>query len=170
MATPLDLRSTPADTTIPSFPASPASSNDQFSSAAEEGYELRTLSHAPTATDEDEDEDNNNENNERGALIPGQECTRRSRRREREDVLYETFQESEEEGEGEGEEGGSMEIRRRERRRGKKEFFYSAAQERAVVRRLDWCLVLFLAVLYMLSFLDRSSAFSSPFSARLELY
>ena len=85
-------------------------------------------------------------------------------------MLYETFQESEEEGEGEGEEGGSMEIRRRERRRGKKEFFYSAAQERAVVRRLDWCLVLFLAVLYMLSFLDRSSAFSSPFSARLELY
>ena len=83
-------------------------------------------------------------------------------------MLYETFQESE--GEGEDEDGGSMEIRRRERRRGKKEFFYSAAQERAVVRRLDWCLVLFLAVLYMLSFLDRSSTFSFPFSARLELY
>jgi len=161
MATPLNLTFTPACTTIPRSPPSPASSNDQFSSAAEEGYELRTLPRAPTTTDDDED--NNNEDNERGALIPGQESTRRSRRREREDVLYETFQESE----GEGEEGGS--IRRRERRRGKKEFFYSAAQERAVVRRLDWCLVLFLAVLYMLSFLDRSSRFSSPSSARLDL-
>ncbi|RPB03821.1 MFS general substrate transporter [Choiromyces venosus 120613-1] len=153
--TPLNLTLTPAGTGNPRFPPSPTSSNDQFSSAAEEeeGYELRTLSRAPAATDEDEDD--NNEDNERGALIPDQEAARRGVRREREDVLYETFQESE--GEGEEEEEDSMEIRRRERRRGKKEFFYSAAQERAVVRRLDWCLVLFLAVLYMLSFLDRSN-------------
>ncbi|PWW74276.1 MFS general substrate transporter [Tuber magnatum] len=153
MATPLNLTPTSAGTSNPSFPSSPTSSNDRSSSAAdqEEGYELRTLPRTPLATDEDEDGDN--EENERGALIPERESTRPGGRGEREDVLYETFQESE----GEGEEEDSMEIRRRERRRGKKEFFYSAAQEMEVVRRLDWCLVLFLAALYMLSFLDRSN-------------
>ncbi|KAG0126012.1 major facilitator superfamily domain-containing protein [Tuber indicum] len=146
MATPFNLTPTSASTGTTSFPPSPTSSYHQFSSVADEGYELRTLSRAPTAADEEEDGDN--EDSERGALIPD-----RGGLIEREDVLYETFQESE----GEGEEENSMEIRRRERRRGKKEFFYSAAQERAVVRRLDWYLVLFLAVLYMLSFLDRSN-------------
>lgn len=36
--------------------------------------------------------------------------------------------------------------------------YYSVEEERAVIRKLDRHLVLFLALLYMLSFLDRSSA------------
>ncbi|CAZ83153.1 unnamed protein product [Tuber melanosporum] len=151
MATPFNLTLTSASTGTTSFPPSPTSSNHQFSSVTDEGYELRTLSRAPTAADEEEDGDN--EDSERGALIPDRGSKWRGGLIEPEDVLYETFQESE----GEGGEENSMEIQRRERRRGKKEFFYSAAQERAVVRRLDWYLVLFLAVLYMLSFLDRSN-------------
>ena len=37
---------------------------------------------------------------------------------------------------------------------------YSAVEERAVIRKLDRRLVLFVALLYMLSFLDRSSKFN----------
>ena len=36
---------------------------------------------------------------------------------------------------------------------------YSPVEERAVIRKLDRRLVLFVALLYMLSFLDRSSKF-----------
>ena len=37
--------------------------------------------------------------------------------------------------------------------------FYSSFEERAVIKKLDRRLVLFVALLYMLSFLDRSSEF-----------
>ncbi|KAA8895619.1 major facilitator superfamily domain-containing protein [Sphaerosporella brunnea] len=46
---------------------------------------------------------------------------------------------------------------RRRRRRRRREFLYTRAEERAVVRKLDKYLVGGLAVLYMLSFLDRSN-------------
>ena len=39
---------------------------------------------------------------------------------------------------------------------------YTPDEERSVVRKLDRHLVLFVAFLYMLSFLDRSSTFSNP--------
>ena len=39
---------------------------------------------------------------------------------------------------------------------------YSPVEERAVIRKLDRRLVLFVALLYMLSFLDRSSESKSP--------
>lgn len=38
-------------------------------------------------------------------------------------------------------------------------FLYTPDEERRVVKKLDWKLVLFLAFLYMLSFLDRSSMY-----------
>jgi hypothetical protein len=88
---------------------------------------------------------------ERGSLIPRPDSDA-----EDGEVLYETFQESD------GEDSVGVGRRRRtESGGGKKEFFYTVAQERAVVRRLDWCLVSFLSGLYMLSFLDRSSKSSS---------
>lgn len=41
---------------------------------------------------------------------------------------------------------------------------YTAEEERAVVRKLDRHLVLFLALLYLLAFLDRSSTCPVPMS------
>jgi len=60
--------------------------------------------------------------------------------------------------EEEGEAGAS---RRQPRRRQRREL-YTAEEEQAVVRKFDRRLVVFVAVLYMLSFLDRSSMFHSP--------
>lgn len=65
----------------------------------------------------------------------------------------------------EGREEYEMEDRRagdrRERRRRKKAS-YTPDEEAAVVRKLDRRLVVFVAGLYMLSFLDRSSMSLSP--------
>lgn len=45
---------------------------------------------------------------------------------------------------------------------GRQSLVYTAEEERAVVRKFDRRLVLFVALLYMLSFLDRSSSFCPP--------
>ena len=55
--------------------------------------------------------------------------------------------------------GASGERRRRRRHQ---RHLYTAEEERSVVRKFDKKLVVFLAVLYMLSFLDRSSPFPPP--------
>ena len=47
-------------------------------------------------------------------------------------------------------------------RRRRKRHLYTAEEEQSVVRKFDKKLVVFLAVLYMLSFLDRSSPFPPP--------
>ena len=43
---------------------------------------------------------------------------------------------------------------------------YTPDEERSVIRKLDRHLVLFVALLYMLSFLDRSSTFYHPQASR----
>lgn len=47
-------------------------------------------------------------------------------------------------------------------RRPHQRHLYTAEEEQSVVRKFDKKLVVFLAVLYMLSFLDRSSPFPPP--------
>lgn len=47
---------------------------------------------------------------------------------------------------------------------GRQSLVYTAEEERAVVKKFDRRLVLFVALLYMLSFLDRSSSFYPPLS------
>lgn len=59
--------------------------------------------------------------------------------------------------EEEEEEGGAGGPRRRSRRRRQRRELYTAEEEQAVVRKFDRRLVVFVAGLYMLSFLDRSS-------------
>lgn len=64
---------------------------------------------------------------------------------------------------GDGYEKANMhEEKAPRRKRSKKARFllYTPAEERAVLRKLDRRLVLFMALLYMLSFLDRSSKYS----------
>lgn len=51
--------------------------------------------------------------------------------------------------------------------RSRDDFVYTAEEEQAVVRKLDRRLVLFVALLYMLSFLDRSSS-SLPLYSKQE--
>lgn len=55
------------------------------------------------------------------------------------------------------EEDGGMEEMREED--GEEDIVYTADEERAIVRKFDRRLVLFVALLYLLSFLDRSSEF-----------
>ncbi|KAG7288082.1 hypothetical protein NEMBOFW57_007604 [Staphylotrichum longicolle] len=59
--------------------------------------------------------------------------------------------------EEEEEEGGAGGPRRRSRRRRQRRELYTAEEEQAVVRKFDRRLVVFVAGLYMLSFLDRSN-------------
>lgn len=106
-----------------------------------------------TPIEEDDYELQSMSAHERGSLIPQADSDA-----EGGDVLYETFHESD------GEDSPAVKRRRRRTHSssgGKRGFFCTAAQERAVIRRLDWCLVSFLSGLYMLSFLDRSSEFRS---------
>lgn len=127
-------------------PESDSDSNSGYN-AGQDGYELRPLSRSGTG------EDRVDYTDEHGALI----APERDSDLDDEDgsaVVYDAFRESDEE--------DSSELRRRRRRRpGRKEFMYTEEEERKVVRKLDLHLVGFLALLYMLSFLDRSSKFFS---------
>lgn len=55
---------------------------------------------------------------------------------------------------------------RRRRRRQRQRLLYTAEEETSVVRKFDRRLVIFMAVLYLLSFLDRSSMFFSTSATR----
>jgi hypothetical protein len=67
--------------------------------------------------------------------------------------------------------GGGPSVSAQTHRRGrrKEQFLYTRAEERAVVRRMDRFLVVGLALLYMLSFLDRSSEFFSSLPLSCEV-
>lgn len=142
-------------------PESDSDSNSGF--IVEQGsYELRPLSHSGRAPGVDGgDDDRRDYTDEHGTLMA------RGRDSDEYDggdgeVVYDTFRESDEE-------DSSQLRRRRGRPRGRKEFLYTSEEENRVIRKFDWHLVGFLALLYSLSFLDRSSKFSSPISYNLWL-
>lgn len=134
--------------------------------AGEQGYELRSLSRSGrvgsggdggAGDDDDDDGAGHDGAGEHGALI----AQSRDSDEDEGDVVYDAFRESDEE--------DSAQLRRRRRRlRGRrKEFLYTREEERKVIRKFDFNLVGFLALLYMLSFLDRSSTFLGPLSLSL---
>jgi hypothetical protein len=137
--TPRKLRS-PTDTESPVFVPSPRSLEDDTDSNSdmhqtpddEEGYELQPMK-AKGGTDDEDDEDNEGEK-----LLGGGEEEEEDYAGE-DEVLYAVD-------EPDDVVLGSP-VRPRRRRR---EFLYTRAEERAVVRKLDKYLVGGLAVLYML--------------------
>lgn len=135
-------------------PVSDSDSNSGFT-GEQDGYELRSLSRPGRVGgggggDGDAGQDDTGEH---GALI----ARGRDSDEDERDVVYDAFRESDEE--------DSAQLRRRRRRlRGRrKEFLYTKEEEKKVIRKFDWNLVGFLALLYMLSFLDRSSMFLKSF-------
>lgn len=131
-------------------PESDSDSNSGFA-GEQDGYELRSLSQPGRMGDGDAA--GQDETGEHGVLI----AQGRDSDEDDGDVVYDAFRESDEE--------DSAQLRRRRRRlRGRrKEFLYTKEEEKKVIRKFDWNLVGFLALLYMLSFLDRSSMFLKPF-------
>ncbi|TGZ80852.1 MFS general substrate transporter [Ascodesmis nigricans] len=130
-------RYTPPSET-PTSPVSPVSDDDLPS---EDGFELRQLSRR--------NDDSGARSNESGHLLKDDGGSEDHSGGE-EEVLYDAF----------GEEGArrpSTGRRRRHGRDGKGFFNYSLKDEKKVVRKLDRYLVGSLALLYMLSFLDRSN-------------
>lgn len=134
-------------------PESDSDSNSGFT-GEQDGYELRSLSRpGRMGGGGDGDAAGQDDTGEHGALI----AQGRDSDEDDGDVVYDAFRESDEE--------DSAQLRRRRRRlRGRrKEFLYTKEEEKKVIRKFDWNLVGFLALLYMLSFLDRSSMFLKPF-------
>lgn len=140
-------------------PESDSDSNSGFTGEPG-GYELRSLSRsghvAGVGGGDDAIQDDAGEH---GALIAR---AAQDSDEDEGDVVYDAFRESDEE--------NSLQLRRRRRRlRGRrKEFLYTREEEKAVTRKFDWNLVGFLALLYMLSFLDRSSTFLSSLPRPLQ--
>lgn len=132
-------------------PESDSDSNSGFP-GERDGYELRSLSRSERAGGGDDDAIQDDAG-EHGTLI----ARGRDSDEDEGDVVYDAFRESDEE--------DSSQLRRRRRRlRGRrKEFLYTREEEKKVIRKFDWNLAGFLALLYMLSFLDRSSTFSKSF-------
>lgn len=131
-------------------PESDSDSNSGFT-AEQDGYELRSLSrfHRTPAVDIGGG-DRQDYADEHGTLIA------RGRSSDEDDeieggVVYDAFRGSDEE--------DPSELRRRRGRLRRKEFLYTVEEEKKVIRKFDWHLVGFLALLYSLSFLDRSSTF-----------
>lgn len=142
-------------------PASDSDSNSGFTGEPD-GYELRSLSRsgrvAGVAGVDDGDDAIQDDAGEHGALI----ARAQDSEEDEGDVVYDAFRESDEE--------NSLQLRRRRRRlRGRrKEFLYTREEEKKVIRKFDWNLVGFLAFLYMLSFLDRSSTFLRSLPSQLQ--
>lgn len=136
----------------------PESDSDSGSGfAGEQGYELRSLSRSGRVGSGGGGGGAGHDGaSEHGALIaPGPDSDD-----DEGDVVYDAFRESDEE--------DSAQLRRRRRLRGRrKEFLYTREEEKKVIRKFDFNLVGFLALLYMLSFLDRSSTFLGPLSLSL---
>lgn len=133
-------------------PESDSDSNSRFTGEPD-GYELRSLSRSGRVAGVGGGDDAiQDDAGEHGALI----ARAQDSDEDEGDVVYDAFRESDEE--------NSLQLRRRRRRlRGRrKEFLYTREEEKKVIRKFDWNLVGFLAFLYMLSFLDRSSTFPSP--------
>jgi hypothetical protein len=127
-------------------PESDTDSNSGFAVTGEDGYELRPLSRSAKEQEEVYAD-------EHGTLIaPGHDSSGDEGGASGGAVVYDASDE----------EGSSSNIRRRRRRRPRmrKEFLYTREEEGKVVRKFDLHLVGFLAALYMLSFLDRSSCVS----------
>lgn len=133
-------------------PESGSDSNSGFN-GEQDGYELRSLPQPERVAGVDGGDDAGQDDaGEHGTLIPQD----RDSDEDEGDVVYDAFRESDEE--------DSSQLRRRRRRlRGRKEFLYTRKEERKVIRKFDLNLVGFLAFLYMLSFLDRSSMFLASF-------